>query len=155
VFGLALTFSIPQLRALKPWVRPLVYALSSTAIYMVSGLVFSAFLGLAGADEFALLVWIWPGGFTAGLLGALLLAVAARLQTDAQGAGRAPLSSFWLPALIGAFAGVLFAFLCSYGEQQILLAWPLAFSIWQVSVGLAIRSRLALSESSLQFVSTR
>ena len=54
--------------------RALLYALASGVIYVAAALVFSVFLDFAGADEFALIVWLWPAGMCAGLVGGLLLA---------------------------------------------------------------------------------
>ncbi len=57
--------------------RAALYAFVSGLIYVAAGLVFSIFLDVSGADEFALIIWIWPAGFSAGLLGGLLLSLAA------------------------------------------------------------------------------
>jgi hypothetical protein len=81
-----------------------------------------------------MLVWAWPAGFAAGLLGALLLAVTSPVLIPAAEPRRGFVSRAWLPALVGALAGVLFVWISIYGEQQILLAWPVAFSTWQIAV---------------------
>jgi hypothetical protein len=121
--------------------RLLLYAAASAAIYVIAGLLFSIFLDVAGADEFALIVWIWPAGLSTGLLGGALLAVAARaLLFSAPSAAEAP-PRLWLSALIGAAAGLLFVWICSYGEQHIRFAWPLAFVLWQVLVGWSLMPR--------------
>jgi hypothetical protein len=143
VFGLL--FALAALHWSPYYVRrAALYALASAAIYMTAGLVFSIFLDIAGADEFALIVWIWPAGLSAGLLGGGLLALAARalLFSAPSAAGERP-QRLWLPALVGALAGVACVWVCSYGEQQIRLAWPLAFVLWQVVVGLSLLPRSA------------
>ena len=38
----------------------------------------------------------------------------------------------------GALSGLLFVLICTYGEQHIVLAWPAAFSVWQIPVGLSL-----------------
>lgn len=123
--------------------RALLYALASALIYVAAGLVFSVFLDVAGADEFALIVWIWPAGFVAGLLGGLLLALAAsKLLWSSDSAG-SRFRRTALPAAAGALLGVAFVLICSYGEQHIYAAFPAAFVVWQVGTGLALQSRLA------------
>ena len=138
VFGLL--FAVAALKANTPQRlrRVLLYALVSAAAYVVAGLVFSAFLAYASSDEFSLIVWIWPGGFAAGLLGAALLAVGANALIRSPAARAGVFARVWLPAVVGAVAGVLFVFVCIQGEQEIMLAFGVAFSIWQIAVGLTL-----------------
>ncbi len=142
VFGLLFAFAALQ------WTpfygrRAALYALVSGLIYVAAGLVFSIFLDVAGADEFSLIVWVWPAGFSAGLLGGLLLSLAANrlLRPSDSDGGR--LRGTPLPTAVGALLGVLFVLICSYGEQHIFIAFPAAFVIWQVGVGLALRAQTA------------
>jgi hypothetical protein len=139
VFGVLFAIAALRLEAPQRPRRVLLYGLVSAAAYLVAGLVFSAFVAYASSDEFSLIVWIWPGGFCAGLLGAAVLAVGAKaLIRSPQGE---VFSRVWLPAVVGGVAGVLFVFVCIQGEQQISLAFPAAFSIWQIAVGLALARR--------------
>ena len=138
VFGLLFGMAALEPDAVPRARRLLLYALASAVAYVAAGLVFSAFLAYASSDQFSLIVWIWPGGFTAGLLGAVLLAIGANLLIRKPGAADGVFLRVWLPAIVGAVAGVIFVFLCTYGEQQILLAFPVAFSIWQIAVGLTL-----------------
>jgi hypothetical protein len=134
--------------AALPWTpfyarRVLLYAGGSTAIYLIASLVFSVFLDVAGRDEFALIVWIWPAGLSAGLLGGTLLAVAARAVLFSAPSAADGTQRLWLSCVLGALAGLAFVWICSYGEQHIRLAWPLAFVLWQVPVGLSLLPRPA------------
>ena len=97
----------------------------------------------AGADEFALIIWLWPAGLCAGLVGGLLLALAANQLLCPSEAVGGPFRGTPLPAAVGALLGVLFVLICSYGEQRIFIAFPAAFVIWQVGVGLALGPRTA------------
>ena len=126
----------------------LLYALVSAAAYLVAGLVFSAFLAYASSDEFSLIVWIWPGGLCAGLLGAAVLGVGANALIRSPETRGGAFSRVWLPALVGGVAGVLFVFVCIQGEQHVSLAFPAAFSIWQIAVGLALAPRNAPPEKA-------
>jgi hypothetical protein len=114
------------------------YALSSAAAYLVAGLLFFLILSHGSANEFDALIWVWPAALTAGLFGALGLALAASavLSTSREPGRR--FRRFGLPALVGAIMGLAFAGVCIYGEQNILVAWPVAFALWQVTVGLAL-----------------
>ena len=142
VFGLLFAFSaLERDRADRPR-RVGLYALASGAAYLIAGLVFALFLSPAAGVEYGLIVWVWPAGIAAGLIGALVLAVMCNLLIRPASAG-GPFSRSWLPALVGAVAGVLFVYIGIYGEQQILLAWPAAFVIWQVAVGVALLPRSA------------
>jgi hypothetical protein len=138
-----LVFGLLFALAAMPWApfsgrRALLYAIASAAIYLVAGLVFSAFLGVAGQDEFSLIVWIWPAGFVAGLLGALLLSLAGNQLLHPPNSAAGFFQATPLPAAAGAILGVLFVLICSFGEQQIFISFPLAFVAWQVGVGLAL-----------------
>jgi hypothetical protein len=123
--------------------RSALFALASGLAYLAAGLVFALLLLPARGDQFGMIVWVWPAGFAAGLLGALLLAVMSPVLMRAADSSRGVFSRSWLPTLVGALAGVLFVWISIYGEQQILVAWPIAFSAWQIAVGLALGSRLA------------
>jgi hypothetical protein len=124
---------------LFPWQRVLLFASAATLSYVVAELVFAAFIEIAGADEFALVVWIWPAGFVAGGVGAALLRLAShQLLVRADRSGWS-LRRDWASAFVGALAGILFVFIALVGEQRILLAWPVAFILWQVAVGLALQ----------------
>jgi hypothetical protein len=122
------------------WRRAILYALASALIYLAAGLVFSVFLDIAGADEFALIVWIWPAGFCAGLLGGLLLALAAKVLLRSSDSTGGLFRDTPLPVAAGALLGVLFVLICSYGEQHIFASFPAAFVVWQVGTGAAIAS---------------
>jgi len=134
--------------------RAVLFSAISAAIYLVAGLVFSVFMHIAGGDDFSLIIWIWPGGLVAGLLGAFLLALAARRFLVPMRSSGMWLRKFGVPAVVGALTGLLFIFICSYGEQHILLALPLAFTLWQVPVGLALapptESRIPVGAPSLR-----
>jgi hypothetical protein len=123
--------------------RSALFAIASGLAYLAAGLVFALLLLPARGDQFGMIVWVWPAGFAAGLLGALLLAVMSPVLMRAADSSRGVFSRIWLPTLVGALAGVLFVWISIYGEQQILVAWPIAFSAWQIAVGLALGSRLA------------
>jgi hypothetical protein len=138
VFGLLFGIAALEPNAVPRARRLVLYALASAGAYVAAGLVFSAFLAYASSDQFSLIVWIWPGGFTAGLVGAVLLAVGANRLIRKPGAADGVFLRVLLPAIVGAVAGVTFVFLWTYGEQQILLAFPVAFSIWQIAVGLTL-----------------
>jgi len=126
------------------------YALVSAAAYVVAGLVFSGFLAYASADEFRLIVWVWPAGFSAGLLGALVLAMGGNRFLRRAGSAGGMFHRSWLPALVGGIAGILFVWACIYGEQQPLVAFPLAFSIWQIAVGLSLARGSAAAGEAME-----
>lgn len=138
LFGLLFGIAALEPNAASRARRLALYALVSAAAYVAAGLVFSAFVAYASSDQFSLIVWIWPGGLSAGLLGALMLGVGANRLIRNPGAEDGIFSRVWLPAIVGAVAGVIFVFLCTYGEQQIMLAFPVAFCIWQIAVGLTL-----------------
>jgi hypothetical protein len=81
---------------------------------------------------------LFIGGAVTGLLGALLLAIAAHLLT------RPPVDFKLLDvrllaaAIVGAIAGLLFTVVGLNGGDHNLIFWPIAFVIWQVAVGLTI-----------------
>jgi hypothetical protein len=137
VFGLLFAFATVEGTSFYGR-RVLLYALASAAVYVAAGLVFSVFLNIAGEDEFSLILWMWPAGLSAGLIGALLLELGAHRLLSPRPSGPARLSRFALPVAVGAMTGLLFVLICSYGEQHILVAWPIAFVLWQVSVGLSL-----------------
>lgn len=153
VFGALFAVAALEPKAVERLRGVLLYALASAAAYVVAGLVFSAFLAYASSDEFSLIVWIWPGAFAAGLLGAVLLAIGANLLIRNPSTASGVFSRVWLPAVVGAVAGVLFVFACVYGEQQILLAFPVAFSIWQIAVGLTLAPRNAAAVETVGLAS--
>jgi hypothetical protein len=143
IFGLLFAVS-----ALEPGIqsrprRSALFALASGLAYLTAGLVFTLLLLPARGDQFGMIVWVWPAGLAAGLIGALLLAVTSPLLMRPADRGRGVFSRGWLPTLVGALAGILFVWISIYGEQQILVAWPVAFSTWQIAVGLALGSRLS------------
>jgi hypothetical protein len=145
IFGVLLSLALfPQGRI--DWSRALKFSAASTVTYVVAGLVFAAFLSIAAADELALIIWVWPAGFVAGLTGAALLTFAAASLLSTKGLPALSLGRAWPPILAGAVLGLLFVLICIQGEQQIMLAWPLAFAAWQVGVGLLLR-RASLSTS--------
>jgi hypothetical protein len=98
------------------------------------------------SDPVPLGIWLnwvnWPAGLLAGLAGGILLELAASrvLRGPSTPGGRSRRA--WLPPVIGALAGVIFVWMCIYGEQSVMLAWPVAFVVWQVPVGLALRRNL-------------
>jgi hypothetical protein len=128
--------------------RASLFSLVSGLIYVAAGLLFSILLDIAGADEVALVVWIWPAGLCAGLLGGLLLAIAANRFLQPVDAALGLWTGTPLPAAVGALLGVVFVLICSYGEQHIFVAFPAAFVIWQVGVGLALQPRVASQYAS-------
>jgi len=105
----------------------------------MAGLAFALLLLPASGKEFDLILWVWPAGLAAGLVGASVLAVMSnKLVRPADSAAGGAFAGTSLPAVVGAVLGVLFVWICVYGEQQILIAWPIAFSLWQIGVGLAL-----------------
>ncbi|MFH1184874.1 MAG: hypothetical protein V1755_07530 [Chloroflexota bacterium] len=123
--------------------RIALFAACAGVIYLIAGIVFFLILSVAREDQFAAIIWVWPAGLLAGLAGGILLELTVDrvLREPLTSSGRPRRA--WLPPVIGALAGVIFVWICIYGEQTIMLAWPLAFIIWQVPVGLALRRRLA------------
>jgi hypothetical protein len=122
--------------------RIALYAACAGVIYLIAGIVFFLILSIARDDQFAAMIWVWPAGLLAGLAGGILLELAASrvLRGPSTPGGRSRRA--WLPPVIGALAGVIFVWMCIYGEQSVMLAWPVAFVVWQVPVGLALRRNL-------------
>jgi hypothetical protein len=118
--------------------RVAVYALASGLAYLMAGLAFALLLSPASGKEFDLILWVWPAGLAAGLVGAFVLALVSNKLFQPPDSAAGALAGTWLPAIVGAVLGALFVWICIYGEQQILIAWPIAFSLWQIGVGLAL-----------------
>ena len=124
------------------WLRAILFGVASAASYVAALLVFSVFLTLASGHQFAMIVWIGPSGVAAGLVGALLLRLSAQSILFSPHATDRSLGRLLLSAGVGAVAGTVFVLICSYGEQQILLALPIAFAQWQMAVGLTLLPRM-------------
>lgn len=142
VFGLL--FAVSALEPGEPdrLRRTAVFALGSGAAYLLAGLLFFLLLSPARGVEYGMIVWVWPAGIGAGLVGALALAMLCNLLVRAPGHAGTAFVRTWLPGVVGALAGVLFVWICIYGEQQIFIAWPIAFVVWQVAIGLTLRFAL-------------
>jgi hypothetical protein len=145
VFGLMLWLS--HLGWMAGRRRPLItFALASAVIYLIAGPLFTGVLVWTQDMDSLGFIWLLPAGFAAGLFGGLGLALATNLVKRASLAAK-PLSRIGLPAVVGGGAGMLFVLVCFFGAEAILAAWPAAFVIWQVPVGLALMRRTAGSDS--------
>ena len=81
---------------------------------------------------------LFIAGAVTGLIGALLLAIAAHLLTCPPADFKALDVSLLAAAIVGALAGLLFTVVGLNGGDHNLIFWPLAFVIWQVAVGVSI-----------------
>ena len=126
--------------------RPLItFALASAVIYLIAGPLFTRVLVWTQDMDSLGFIWLLPAGFAAGLFGGLGLALATKAVIGQPRVVKT-LSRLGLPAVVGGGAGMLFVLVYFFGAEVILAAWPAAFVIWQVPVGLALVSRTARSE---------
>jgi hypothetical protein len=138
VFGLLFAFATRRASPAGGPRQVALYGAAAGAVYLIAGLLFYLILSIARGDQFAAIVWVWPAGLVAGMAGGFGLAVTANLALAGSPHPPRALPGSGLPALVGAAAGLLFVFICTYGEQAILIAWPLAFVIWQIPIGLVL-----------------
>lgn len=121
VFGFL--FSIVNLK--KP-LHIAIFVVASSIIYVITWNIFAT----VTANQQSIISRDF-GGFLAGLFGVLTLALLTKLLVNmplkAQDEART--------TILGAFAGILFIELMFRGFEVAYLAWPMAFAVWQVSVG--------------------
>jgi uncharacterized membrane protein YuzA (DUF378 family) len=109
----------------KP-LRIAIFIATSSVIYIIAWNIFF----LIGDTQLSIPSRVF-GGLLAGLFGALALALLTKLLAStpikAQDEART--------IILGASAGILFIEVMFRGIEVSYFAWPLAFAVWQISVG--------------------
>jgi len=139
VFGTLLSLAAVDWRQVDQRSRAAQFLIAAAIIYVLAGPLFFGTLLLTENLVSGEILWLLPAGFITGAFGALGLAVAARMLFPLPGHPKRALGWTALTAALGGVAGLAFVTVCFFGAAAIVAAWPLAFVLWQVPVGLALR----------------
>jgi len=120
------------------------FILLSGLIYLLAGPLFTLVLvGASPLHSERILNWLLPDGLITGLFGSFALSASARLLLRPADDSRSTAAWLGITALIGAVAGLAFVATARSASDSLAASWSLAFAVWQIPVGLALKRQIA------------
>jgi hypothetical protein len=139
IFGALFSLSVFGWRQLEHRPRNVKLTLASGLIYLLAGPLFAGVLVSNEGSASDGLGWLMPAGLAAGLFGASALAASTRALAPSRLGVPETLLRIGTTGAIGAVTGAAFVTVCLFAGEAVFAVWPLAFAIWQIPVGLALR----------------